>query len=215
MLARIALLGGTFDPIHIGHLAIAEDVRFALNADRVLFVPAAQQPLKSYQHTASAPDRLEMTRLAVADNPAFAVADIEIRRGGLSYSVETVAQIGAEYPKAELFFIVGVDAAATLPQWFQVERLLHLCRIAIVERPGYIFDPQALFEALPLARERTVLVPGPALDISASEVRQRLRAGRPVRYHLPAAVSQYIEQRGLYREASPHDPTRTAADNHA
>jgi nicotinate-nucleotide adenylyltransferase len=199
MAHRIIILGGTFDPIHIGHLAIAEDVRFMLSADRVLFVPAAQQPLKSYQHTATAEQRLEMARLATADNPHFAVLDIEIRRGGLSYTVDTVAQIQAEESESELFFIVGVDAAITLPQWFDVERLLRLCRLAIVRRPGYSFDPAALFAALPLARERSMIVPGPALEISASEVRGRLREGRPVRYHLPPTVRAYIQQQNLYQ----------------
>jgi nicotinate-nucleotide adenylyltransferase len=203
----MVILGGTFDPIHIGHLAIAEDVRFALRADRVLFVPAAQQPLKSYKHAASAAERLEMTRLATADNPMFAVSDIEVRRGGLSYTVETVAQIHAEHPEAELYFMVGVDAAATLAQWFDVERLLHLCRMVIVERPGYALDQHALFTDLPLVRERSIMVAGPALDISASEVRERLRTGRPVRYHLPTAVHAYIEARGLYRETGLDEPT--------
>src|ERR1044071_10011120 len=99
MLPRIVILGGTFDPIHIGHLAIAEDARYTLGASHVLFVPAAQQPLKSYQHRASATQRLTMAQLATADNAAFAVSDIEIRRGGLSYTVETVAEIHAQQPE--------------------------------------------------------------------------------------------------------------------
>lgn len=208
MLPRIVILGGTFDPIHIGHLAIAEDVRYTLGASHVLFVPAAQQPLKSYQHRASAADRLTMAQLATADNPAFTVSDIEIRRGGLSYTVETVAAIHAEQPDAEIFFTVGVDAAVTLPKWFEVERLLGLCRVVIVERPGYSFDPQALFAELPAARERIIVIPGPALDISASEVRQRLSEERPIRYHLPVAVREYIEEHGLYQDPLRDDITQ-------
>jgi nicotinate-nucleotide adenylyltransferase len=213
MSRRIVILGGTFDPIHIGHLAIAEDVRFTLSADRVVFVPAAQQPLKSYNHTATAQQRLEMARLATADNHHFAVSDIEIRRGGLSYTVDTVAQIRAEEPQTELFFIVGVDAAATLPQWFDVERLLKLCRLVIVERPGYTFDPATLFADLPLAHDRIMIVPGPALDISASEVRRRLYENRPVRYHLVPAVHAYIEQHGLYQTSAHDDTPRSVAHN--
>lgn len=209
MLPRIVILGGTFDPIHIGHLAIAEDVRYTLGANHVLFVPAAQQPLKSYQHRASAADRLAMAQLATADNPAFSVSDIEIRRGGLSYTVETVAEIRTQHPEAEIFFSVGVDAAGTLPKWREVERLLSLCRIVIVERPGYSFDPEALFADLPAGRERTLFIPGPAFDISASEVRLRLSKGRPIRYHLPAAVREYIEAHGLYREAPRDDSTQS------
>lgn len=211
MLPRIVILGGTFDPIHIGHLAIAEDVRYTLNAGQVLFVPAAQQPLKSYQHRASAADRLAMVQLATADNPAFSVSDTEIRRGGLSYSVQTVAEIHAQHPAAEIFFTVGVDAAVTLPKWREVERLLSLCRIVIVERPGYSFDAELLFAELPAARERILVVPGPALDISASEVRLRLGEGRPIRYHLPVAVREYIQERGLYQDAPRDDITQSSA----
>lgn len=210
MLPRIVILGGTFDPIHIGHLAIAEDTRYTLGASHVLFVPAAQQPLKSYQHRASAAQRLRMAQLATADNPAFAVSDIEIRRGGVSYTVETVAEIHAQQSETEIFFTVGVDAAVTLPKWFEVERLLSLCRIVIVERPGYTFDPQALFAELPAARDRILVIPGPALDISASEVRRRLSENRPIRYHLPTAVREYIEEHGLYQDAPRHDTTQSA-----
>lgn len=209
MLPRIVILGGTFDPIHIGHLAIAEDVRYALGASHVLFVPAAQQPLKSYQHRASATDRLAMTRLATADNPAFSVSDIEIRRGGVSYTVETVAEIHTQHPEAEIFFTVGVDAAVSLPKWREVERLLSLCRIVIVERPSYTFDPEALFAELPAARERILVIPGPIFDISASEIRLRLSRGRPIRYHLPAAVREYIEAHSLYQEAPRDDITQS------
>jgi nicotinate-nucleotide adenylyltransferase len=212
MVSRIVILGGTFDPIHIGHLAIAEDVRHALRADRVLFVPATQQPLKSYRHSASAADRLAMARLATADNPAFAVSDSEIRRGGLSYTVETIAEIRADHPEAEIYFIVGADAAATLTRWFQIERLLSLCRIVVVERPGYRFDPMALQAELPVAAERISVLPGPALDISASELRQRLSEGRPIRYHLPAAVRSYIEEHGLYRDPPRDDTTQSAVN---
>lgn len=207
MLPRIVILGGTFDPIHIGHLAIAEDVRHTLGAGQVLFVPAAQQPLKSYQHRASTADRLAMAQLATMDNPAFSVSDVEIRRGGLSYTVETVAEIQAQHPADEIFFTLGEDAAVTLPKWRDVERLLRLCRIVIVERPGYTFDPELLFAELPSARERILLVPGPALDISASEVRLRLSEGRPIRYHLPIAVREYIEEHALYRDAPRNDIT--------
>lgn len=199
MQGRIAILGGTFDPVHIGHLALAADVRHTLAADMVLFVPTAQQPLKAQAHAASALDRLAMARLATSDNEHFAVSDVEIRRGGLSYTVDTLAQLREEHPDAELWFIVGADAAVDLPRWHDVRRLLRLCRLAIVARPGYTLDHAALFAALPEAEDRIEFVAGPALDISASELRARLRSGAPVRYHLPPAVRAYIAQHGLYR----------------
>jgi len=198
MTARIAILGGTFDPIHIGHLAIAEDVRFALDIAQVLFVPAAQQPFKTNQHRASARDRLAMVHLAIADNPAFAASDLEVRRGGLSYTVETVAHIGAQWPGSELFFVLGADALPELSRWREVERLLQMCRFAVVKRPGFPINLDLLYMELPAAHNRIVVITGPALAISASEVRQRLRTGQPVRYHLPLAVWRYILEHGLY-----------------
>lgn len=197
---RIALLGGTFDPIHIGHLAIAEDVRVAVDAACVLFIPAAQQPFKAGARTTPAAHRLAMTQLATADNAGFAVSDIEIRRGGLSYTVDTVDELRTSYPGDELLFIVGADAAADLPRWHAVERLLSLCRIVLVDRPGYSVDLDTLYAQLPAARERILRVAGPALTISASELRARMAEGRPVRYQLLPPVLRYIEAQRLYRE---------------
>lgn len=195
---RIALLGGTFDPLHIGHLAIAEDLRFALRADQVAFVPAAQQPLKAYRHTVSAADRLAMTAAGIANNSSFAISDLEVRRGGVSYTVDTLRYFREQMPGIDLWLITGADAAMTLPRWHEIEQLLALCRIAVVERPGYYFDRDALVHQLPGAQDRIETFDGPALDISASEVRKRLREGRPVRYHLPPAVLAYIQEHRLY-----------------
>jgi nicotinate-nucleotide adenylyltransferase len=200
MKRRIAILGGTFDPIHIGHLAIAEDVRFALDAAQVIFVPAAQQPFKANVQSADAEHRLAMARLATADNGCFAVSDIEILRGGVSYTVETVAQLHKQLSDAELYFIVGADAALDLPRWFNVERLLQLSQIVVVERPGYRFDEDILYTSVPSARGRLVRVEGPALAISASELRERLCEGKPARYHLSSAVMDYIQTHGLYQK---------------
>jgi nicotinate-nucleotide adenylyltransferase len=214
MTPRMAILGGTFDPIHLGHLAIAEDVRFALNAEHVLFIPAAQQPFKIGRPMTPAADRLAMTQLATTDNPAFAVSDVEIRRGGVSYTVETLEQLHQEHPLTELYFIVGADAAPDLPKWFKIARLLQICRIVVVRRPGYPLDLETLFAALPPARDRIAVVDGPALDISASELRQRLTSGRPVRYHLPVAVWRYIEEHGLYQDEYRDDATRSVDRDH-
>jgi nicotinate-nucleotide adenylyltransferase len=202
MSQRVAILGGTFDPIHLGHLAIAADVQHAIGAARVLFVPAAQQPFKLGVPMTQAEDRLQMVRLAVADNPAFEVSTVEIDRGGVSYTVETVAQLRESLPHTELFLIVGADAAADLPRWHQAERLMSLCRVAVVERPGYRVDVSRMYTELPAARDRLMVAPGPAFTISASEIRQRVREGRPVRYHVPAVVYAYLRQRRLYESSS-------------
>ena len=197
----LAIFGGTFDPIHIGHLAIAEDARHALQAERVIFVPAAQQPFKTRTRSTPAADRLAMVRLGIANNPGFSVADLEIQRGGISYTVETIERLHHDHSQHELYLIVGADAALALPRWHAIERLFELCRVAIVARPGYRFDRAALDDQLPAARSRIVTLSGPALEISGTELRQRIRAGRPVRYHLPSAVRAYIAEHRLYQDA--------------
>lgn len=195
---HIAILGGTFDPIHYGHLAIAEEVRWRLQADRVLFVPAAQQPLKSHRHVATADDRLEMVRLATEGNPCFAVSDLEVRRGGRSYTYDTVRALQQEKPEAAFTFVIGADILPDLPRWYALDQLLQLCRFAVVTRPGYPFDLQPLYDFLPMARGRIDAVDGPALDISATGLRDRFERGAPVRYQLPDLVVEYIADHGLY-----------------
>ena len=199
MSERLAILGGTFDPIHFGHLAIAEEIRWQLQVGRIFFVPAAQQPLKVHHHVATANDRLEMVQLATANNPGFTVCDLEVRRGGRSYSVDTVAALREEHPDAQFTFVGGADILLELPRWHQIERLLELCEFAIVTRPGYQLDFDPLYAVLPAARDRMVAVTGPALDISATDLRARLARGAPVRYQLPDPVLQYIQDHGLYR----------------
>lgn len=200
---RLAIFGGTFDPIHVGHLAIAEDARWALKADQVVFVPAAQQPLKQGQTPgATAAQRLGMVELAVADNPRFTVWDGEVRRGGVSYTVDTVAQIHHASPDADLFFVLGADALALLPRWHQIERLITLCRFAVLRRPGAALALDDLTQTLPTLHDRITVIDGPLLTISATDVRQRLLRKQPVRYHLPHAVWHYIEQHGLYNVAT-------------
>jgi nicotinate-nucleotide adenylyltransferase len=196
---RLAIFGGTFDPIHYGHLAIAEEVRWTLATTRVLFVPTSQQPLKTSTHIATAAQRLEMARLAIADNSGFAVHDLEIRRGGRSYSFDTVVALQVEYRGAELFFVVGADLIADLPRWYAIDRLLALCRFVVMTRPGYQIDLDHLYTTLPSAQGRMQVIEGPALDISATALRERLASGAPVRYQIPDVVAAYIEDHGLYR----------------
>ena len=196
---HLAILGGTFDPIHFGHLAIAEEVCWQLDASRVFFVPAAQQPLKEQMHVATAADRLAMVRLATASNPAFSVCDLEVRRGGRSYSIDTVAALRAAHPTAGFTFVAGADVLLDLPRWYQVERLFELCQFAILTRPGHVLGLGRLYEVLPAARGRVVAITGPALDISARDLRARCARGAPVRYQVPDAVLEYIDAHGLYR----------------
>jgi nicotinate-nucleotide adenylyltransferase len=199
MTARIGILGGTFDPIHNGHLAIAEEARLASRLDRVLFVPASEQPLKRGTHVATPEQRLAMTQLACASNIAFEVSRIELDRPGPSFTLTTLealqsAQIG------ELHFILGEDALADLTRWRGAARVVELARIIAVGRPGSTLDLTRILQALPALRERLTVLPGPALDISSTALRRRVAASQPIRYQTPDAVVDYIAQHELYRK---------------
>jgi nicotinate-nucleotide adenylyltransferase len=198
MTARIGILGGTFDPIHYGHLAIAEEARRVLRLDRVLFVPAAQQPLKRGTQIAKPEQRFAMTQLACAPNSAFEVSRIELDRPGPSFTLTTLeallaAQVG------ELHFILGEDALADLTRWYSAARVVELAQIIAVGRPGSAPNMERIFQALPVLRERLTVLPGPALDISSTALRRRVAANQPIRYQTPDAVVDYIDKHGLYR----------------
>jgi len=190
---RIGVFGGTFDPIHHGHLAAASEVHAALGLDLMLLVPAATQPFKKHGSEASAADRLAMTRLAVQGDPRMAVSDVDIVRGGVTYSVDTLTDIAAAYPGARLFFVAGADAVARLDEWREPERLRQLATFVGVTRPGHSLQP--LDTSL-------VLVEVPALAISSTDVRGRARMSAPIRYLVPGAVAAHIEEHGLYKGGS-------------
>jgi nicotinate-nucleotide adenylyltransferase len=213
----IGIFGGTFNPIHLGHLRAAEEVREALALARILFVPSAQPPLKGgEQWIAPAEDRLAWVRLATRDNPAFAVDALELERSGPSYTVDTLRELGARLAPARPVFIVGCDAFAELGSWREPEALLTLAHFAVVTRPpvraGSLADwiPPALAGELSIeaggqqARHRLAgtwlrCVPITALDVSSTDVRRRLCEGRSVRYLLPDPVLAEIERSGVYQ----------------
>lgn len=198
---RVGIYGGTFDPIHHGHLAIAEEARWALGLDVVYVVPAARQPLKTGEQGATAAQRLAMVRLACAANPALIPSDAELRRPPPSFTVDTLAVFRRELgPAPELCFILGADAAAELPRWRSADEIIRLARLAIVGRPGSTVDIERLDDVLPGLASRTTLIDGPRLDISSSELRRRLAEGRPARYQIPDPVLAYIEEHQLYRD---------------
>ncbi len=191
---RIGLFGGTFDPVHFGHLRAAESVREALTLDRVAFLPAAVPPHR-VEPLSSAADRLAMTRLATGQHPSFETWDLELRRAGPSYTVETVAELVRARPQDCFLLIVGADTWPEMTGWREPERLFSLVEVAIASRPG-----AAAFEARPpFASSRPVhAVDGPALPISASAVRERVRRGLSIRYLVPDGVADYIAERRLY-----------------
>ena len=207
---RIGILGGTFDPPHLGHLLIAETARVALGLESVLFVPAGEPWLKSGQRITPAAHRLRMVQIATADNPDFCVSDCEVRRRGASYTVDTLRELrGAYCPETELYFIVGSDVLDQFHRWKEPDAILELCRLAVIERPGGtpnslpIDGIAVLSERFPdeVASGAVVWVAGPRVDFSASELRRILAAGLSTRYQIPDVVAAYISEHGLYQVA--------------
>ncbi len=184
---RLGIFGGTFDPIHVGHLAIAHAALESVPLDRILFVPAKRSPLKDRGPVASAADRLTMLEAAVGDEPRFSVSRAELERQGPSYTVETLERLAGE---DQLYLILGSDAIADFRRWKDPDRIARLATLAIAERPG-----------APLLPKDATMVrfDAPRLDISSRELRARAARGRSLRYLVPDAVWRYIEDRGLYR----------------
>jgi nicotinate-nucleotide adenylyltransferase len=200
---RVGVLGGTFDPIHYGHLAAAEECRVALELDVVLFMPAGQPPHKRRLSVSSAVDRVRMVELAIGSNRHFALSRIDVDRAGPSYTVGALDQLRRELgPESQLWFVMGADSLADILTWREPERLLQLARLAVVNRPGAPDPaPERLEAELPGARARIDVVEIPDLAISATDLRRRVAKGRPIKYQLPEAVEQYVQERGLYRPA--------------
>ena len=199
VLTRVGILGGTFDPVHTGHLAIARRVRESAALDRVVFIPAGNPRLKSAEPSAGPADRLEMLRLAVAGQPGFEISDLELNRSGPTRTVDTLAELRESLGQdAELFFIMGLDVLARFDQWIEPERVVGLARIIVVSRPGYSgFDWDDFYRINPYARGRVDCIES-AADVSASELRRRLASGVPTGGLLHPDVERYIRDHGLY-----------------
>ncbi len=197
---NIGVLGGTFDPIHIGHLILAEEVRARLNLAEILFVPAGQPWLKVDSPISPAEHRVEMVRLAIADKPYFKLSTMEIERAGLTYTVDTIAELKAQLgAEDELFFILGWDNLAELPRWWQPSRLIEMCRLVAVPRPDYpLPDLKALEAIIPGLSQRVTLMDKPEIDISASAIRNRVAQGLSIHHLVPEPVDEYIRQYKLY-----------------
>ena len=197
---NIGVMGGTFDPIHNGHLIVAEEARTRINLAETLFVPAGQPWLKTDRTISAVEHRVEMVRLAIADKPYFKLSTVDIDRAGASYTIDTITdlqgQIGAE---DELFLILGWDSLAELPQWHEPSRLITMCRLVVVPRPGYPRPKLKKLEAsIPGISQRVMVMDGPEIDISASLVRERVAQGLYIRHLVPGPVNEYIKQHKLY-----------------
>lgn len=197
---KIGMLGGTFDPIHLAHLAVAEEARTRLELAGVIFVPAGQPWLKANRPISVAEHRLQMVRLAIAGKPYFKLSTVEIDRDGPSYSVDTVAELRGQLGAGdELFFILGWDSLAELPLWREPARLIQMCRLVVVPRPGYLAPDLNQLEAkIPGLSRRVILMDKPQMDISATEIRNRAARGLPLDHLVPEPVARYIKEHRLY-----------------
>lgn len=197
---KLGLMGGTFNPIHYGHLAAAEECRNRLGLDRVLFIPAGEPPHKRGRSVTSAADRVAMVELAIADNPGFELCRIEVDRCGPSYTADTLTELHEIHgSSAELYFIVGMDSLSEILTWRQPARIAELARLVAVSRGGVApFDPGLLEPGIPNARERVIVLSGPELTISSTDLRERVASGLPIRYQVPPSVEEYIRGHGLY-----------------
>jgi nicotinate-nucleotide adenylyltransferase len=194
---RIGVLGGTFDPIHNGHLALAQAAREQLDLDRLIFVPAGVPWRKAGRKITPGSQRLEMVRLAVKSDAAAEISTLEIEEEGPSYTAETLAALAEQYPGAELYFILGEDALADLPNWRQPDRILALARLAVARRDSSTRGPE--IESAPGGDKRIVWLDLEPVKISASDIRKRIRSGKHVKGMLPPPVEDYIRRCNLYR----------------
>jgi len=192
----IGLYGGSFNPVHLGHLVAASDAAEALGLDRLYWVPASCSPHKTGEVMAAAEDRCAMVAAAIAGDRRMALCRWEVRRGGISYTIDTARRFRRARPEAELYLVIGADTLRELPLWREVGELLRLCRLAIVGRPGHALRwPSA---RLPVPNPPPVTIPSHAIGISATEIRRRLAEGRTIRYLVPQAVAAYLRRRRLY-----------------
>ena len=189
---RIGLLGGSFDPPHIGHLLAAGDVYDALALDRVVFIPAAVQPLKAGQAGAAGNQRLMMVERLIDGDPRFEASAVEIERGGLSFTVDTLTILAARWPSAQLFWLVGADVLRSFAKWKEPDRIVELATVVVMERAGESTD----LSAMP---GQPCHVPTRRIDISSTEIRQRVREGKSIRGFVPDAVAEYIAAERLYQ----------------
>ena len=198
---KIGVFGGTFDPIHLGHLIVADEARETLGLDEVLFIPSGRPWVKAGTPVSAACHRMAMVVMAVGPTPWFRALDLDVKRPGPTYTVDTLLELRSELgEEAELYLILGLDAVQDMPRWHQPARIFELCTVVGMSRPGVAdLDHAALDAVVPNAAERVVLLEGPVVSVSGTDLRRRVREGRSIRHRVPEAVEAYIYRQGLYR----------------
>ncbi len=204
---RIGVLGGTFDPPHLGHILIAERALEYLGLDQVLFVPTRTPPHKEVEDVTPIEHRLEMVRRAIAPFSKFVLSRVDIDREGPTYTVDTIRLLWDQYEKGvEFYFIMGMDSLGNLLTWREPQKLIRQTRLVVFNRPGFDPDMAALEKSLPGLGERVIVIPAPAVDISATDLQRRVRAGEPFAHLVPEPVAAYIREHRLYNSKSPTVP---------
>jgi nicotinate-nucleotide adenylyltransferase len=200
---KIGVLGGTFDPVHLGHISMAEAAREALALAEVLLVPAGQPMSRVNRAITTAEHRLNMLRLAVQGKPGLVVSTIEIERPGPTYTVDTLAALHRQYgAEADIYFILGWDSLAQLPEWREPARIIKMCRLAAVPRPGYPQpNTKALERDIPGIKEKVIFLEKPHIDISATMIKETIARGRSIEHLVPGPVAAYIKKHKLYMTA--------------
>jgi nicotinate-nucleotide adenylyltransferase len=200
-LRKIGVLGGTFDPIHYGHLAAAEEARVRVDLEKVLFVVAGLPPHKLDEEVTPVEHRLAMVQIGIASNPYFELSRVDVDRSGPSYTVDTLSILHEKWGQGtEVFFILGIDSLLEVPTWHQPERLIKLCRLVAVARPGFEVDMSQLEDSIPGISSRVEIIDMPEVDISSSDLQRRVKEGLPIRYQVPESVEGYIREHRLYQQ---------------
>lgn len=195
----IGVFGGTFDPVHLGHLIIAEELRYQLRLDRVLFLPARQPPHKADRAITAEVHRSAMLDLALAGNPRFTVSTVDLEREGPSFTADSLEIVRRDYPESILYFLMGQDSLRDFPTWHEPNRIARQAHLGVALRPEVALDVEAVVRRVPEARGRIELVRAPLIGISSQGIRRRVREGLPIRYLVHPEVEHYIYQCGLYR----------------
>jgi nicotinate-nucleotide adenylyltransferase len=204
---RIGLFGGTFDPPHLGHLILASEAQTQLELNRLLWILTPEPPHKQDQVITPVEDRLAMVQLAIADNPAFELSRIELDRPGPHYTLDSIKLIAGQNPNAEIVPIIGEDSLRDLPTWHEPQQIVYACHwIGVMRRPNDESNLEELERELPGIRSKIHYVDAPLLEIASREIRSRIATGKSVRYYLPSAVYEYIEQHHLYQHPQPANP---------
>lgn len=206
--SRVGVFGGTFDPVHVGHLIVAEILQYELDLERIIFLPAGRPPHKPEQSLAPDHDRVEMLRLAIRRSPTFSISMIDLERPGFSYTAKSLELLAQSLPEnTEMYFIMGQDSLRDFPNWHRPDLIAKQVKLGVALRPGVEVHVEDIERAVPEAAGRIEIVPVPLIGIASRDIRWRVAHGKPFRYQVLPLVADYIQEHGLYRHGSDPEPS--------